>query len=350
MDERKPYLTAILIQAIYAGMFLISKAALDDGMNSFVFTFYRQAAASVFLVPIAFTLERKGAPRLTYSIFFKMFMLALFGISFSLNIYGVALRYTSSTLAAAATNTLPAITFFMAVLLRMEVLKMKSMNGMAKVVGIAACLAGDATIAFYKGPHFKFSYHHSHPLSNTSNNMDRGHHVHSTKSWIIGTFLMLTANILWGLWLVLQGQVLKVYPSKLLFTALQCLLSCIQSFFMALASERNPSQWKLGLDIRLLAVAYCGIVVTGITFYLQAWCIEKRGPVFLAMSTPLALVITIICSTFFLGELISLGSVLGGLLMVAGLYSVLWGKSKEQTIKQSTADDHKESPEAKDMP
>lgn len=70
-------------------------------------------------------------------------------------------------------------------------------------------------------------------------------------------------------------------------------------------------------------------MVTGVSFYLQAWCIEKRGPVFLAMSNPLGLLLTIFCSSFFLGEVVHLGSLLGGALLVGGLYSVLWGKSKD---------------------
>ncbi|OEL16840.1 hypothetical protein BAE44_0022141 [Dichanthelium oligosanthes] len=39
-------------------MFVVNKAALDHGMNSFVFIFYRQAAASLFLLPIAVLLVR----------------------------------------------------------------------------------------------------------------------------------------------------------------------------------------------------------------------------------------------------------------------------------------------------
>lgn len=56
-----------------------------------------------------------------------------------------------------------------------------------------------------------------------------------------------------------------------------------------------------------LNIKWQGFIVTGVSFYLQTWCIEKEGPVFLAMSTPLALIFTIICSSFFLGELINLG-------------------------------------------
>lgn len=55
---KNPYLIASLIQAIYAGMFLLSKAALNQGMNSSVFIFYRQAAATLFLAPIVLLVER----------------------------------------------------------------------------------------------------------------------------------------------------------------------------------------------------------------------------------------------------------------------------------------------------
>lgn len=57
MDKRKPYIAITLIQAIYAGMFLLSKAAFDGGMNNFVIVFYRQAVATVFLIPLALFFE-----------------------------------------------------------------------------------------------------------------------------------------------------------------------------------------------------------------------------------------------------------------------------------------------------
>lgn len=48
-------------------------------------------------------------------------------------------------------------------------------------------------------------------------------------------------------------------------------------------------------------------MVTGVTLYLQAWVIEKKGPVFQAMSQPLTLIFTLIGSVFLLGEIINLG-------------------------------------------
>ncbi|OWM76398.1 WAT1-related protein At5g64700 [Punica granatum] len=322
---KKPYLVVMLIQAIYAGMFLLSKVAFNEGMNNFVFIFYRQAIATVFLAPLAFYLEWKTAPQLSLVTFIKIFMLSLFGITLSLDVYGIALVYTSATLAAATTNCLPAITFFLALLFGMETLKLRSSSGVAKLVGIVVCLGGAATLAFYKGPQFRlWAHHHLHQAYQS--------HVSSGKTWIKGCFLMLSSNTFWAIWIVLQGKVMKCYPSKLLLTTLQCFLSSIQSLLIAIPFARDPSEWKLGLNIRLISVAYCGIVVTGFTYYLQTWVIEKRGPVFLAMSTPLALIITMFFSALVLHEVITLGSILGGLLLVLGLYSVLWGKRREEKL------------------
>ncbi|KAI5554335.1 hypothetical protein BDE02_19G004500 [Populus trichocarpa] len=328
MGEKKPYLAVLLVQSIYGGMFMLSKAAFNGGMNNYVFVFYRQAAATLFLAPFAFYFEWKNRPTLSFVTFCKIFFLSLFGISLCLDIFGIGIVYASATLAAAISNCLPVVTFFLALLLRMEVLKLRSVSGIAKIVGIIACIAGAITLALYKGPHFNllclhhlFESHNSHGIVS---------HVPSSQTRIKGCFLLFVSNILWGLWLVLQGRVLKDYPSKLLFITLQCFLSTIQLFAIAIGFERDPREWELGWNVRLLAVAYCGIVVTGVTFYLQAWIIEKKGPVFLAMSTPVTLVFTMFFSAILLCEIITLGSVLGGLMLVAGLYSVLWGKSKEE--------------------
>ncbi|XP_022154839.1 WAT1-related protein At5g64700-like [Momordica charantia] len=303
--DKRAVAAVVVIQAIYAAMFLLSKAAFDGGMNNFVFVFYRQAFATLFLSPVAFFFEWKTAPPLSFLTFCKIFMLSLFGIAICLNLYGVALVYTSATLAAATTNCLPVITFFIALLLGMEVLRLKSIAGIAKLAGILLCMGGVGMLAFYQGPQWNFFNHHH--LFLTRNDNHRSVTAPSTKSWLKGCFLMLASNTLWGIWIVFQAFVLKSYPSKLMLTNLQCLLSSFQSFAIAIAFERDPQEWKLGWNVRLLAVAYCGIVVTAVTYCLQAWVIEKKGPVFLAMSTPFALIITIILSAILLGESVTLG-------------------------------------------
>ncbi|CAM0957683.1 unnamed protein product [Alopecurus aequalis] len=236
-----------------------------------------------------------------------------------MNLHNLSLKYTSATVASASSNSIPVITF----LLRLEAINPRSSSGAAKFAGIAFCVAGVLAIALYDGP----------PLSPLNHHRAFTVHAHAGGNkqgqWMKGTLLMLLANLAWSLSMVLQARLLKDYPSKLLATALQCLLGTAQSLALAAAAtDGRKDAWRLRLDVGLVAVAYSGFVVTGVSFYLQAWCIERRGPVFLAMSNPLGLLLTVFCSSL-LGEVVHLGSILGGALLVAGLYSVLWGKSKE---------------------
>jgi drug/metabolite transporter (DMT)-like permease len=253
-----------------------------------------------------------------------------------MNLHNLSLKYTSATVASATSNSIPVITFLFAVLLHLEAIKLRASSGAAKLAGVALCIAGVLVIALYAGP----------PLSPLNHHRAFAGHAHAAGGnkqgqWMKGTFLMLLANVTWSLWIVLQARLLKEYPNKLLVTALQCLLSTAQSLALAAAATGGKwDVWRLRLDVGLVAVAYSGFVVTGVSFYLQAWCIEKRGPVFLAMSNPLGLLLTVFCSSFFLGEVVHLGSILGGALLVAGLYSVLWGKSKELPPPPSPCPDH----------
>lgn len=58
MEGLKPVLGMILVQTVFAGMNIIYKLAIDDGMDLRILTAYRHAFATVFLVPVAFILER----------------------------------------------------------------------------------------------------------------------------------------------------------------------------------------------------------------------------------------------------------------------------------------------------
>ncbi|GJN07600.1 hypothetical protein PR202_ga25503 [Eleusine coracana subsp. coracana] len=133
---------------------------------------------------------------------------------------------------------------------------------------------------------------------------------------------------------IAKSALLKEYPNKMLVTVSQSLFSTAQTFVVAAIAERDMSRWKLKLDITLVAILYHGFVVTGVLNYLQVWCMEMKGPVFLAIWFPLCFVFTIFTSSF-LGEIIHLGSILGGILLIGGLYSVLWAKRKEFMVEPS---------------
>uniref|UniRef100_K3ZUX4 WAT1-related protein n=1 Tax=Setaria italica TaxID=4555 RepID=K3ZUX4_SETIT len=319
MDTKKPYVVAILIQVIYTGMFVVLKATFNQGFNTFVFTFYCQAAASVLLVPIAFFRERN---------------------TFAINMLNVALRFTSATVQSAISNSKAVSTFCLALLLRMEVVNLKSPYGVAKVTGVVLCLAGVLVIAFFTGPPFSPVNHHR------AFQTGRAYSSTGHAAWIKGTFLKLSGDLAWSLWIVFQAALLKEFPNKMLVTVIQCVFSTVQALVVAAVAERDITRWKLRPDISLLAIIYTGFVVSGLSYFLQVWCMEMKGPVFFAVWMPLGFIFTMFCSSFFLGEIIHLGSILGGILLIGGLYSVLWAKSKETTIEPAcsveSAQDSKE--------
>nr|BAC83635.1 nodulin-like protein [Oryza sativa Japonica Group]BAD30993.1 nodulin-like protein [Oryza sativa Japonica Group] len=139
-----------------------------------------------------------------------------------------------------------------------------------------------------------------------------------------------TEEIPWTcLWNVFQGPLIED-TSKLMNTTIQISFASVQAFVVAVAAERDFSKWKLGWNFGLAAIIYNGVIVTALSYYMQIWTIAKRGPVFLAMSMPLTLIFTIIISSFILGEAVSLGSIVAGILLIGGLFNVLWGKNLEE--------------------
>jgi drug/metabolite transporter (DMT)-like permease len=122
-----------------------------------------------------------------------------------MNLYNISLKYTSATVASATSNSVAVVTFFLAVLLRLEVVRLRSPSGMAKAAGVALCLTGVMTIALYTGPSMSPVNHHrafAHYNSGRAAELEtRGS---SKGTWIKGTFMMLLANITWSLWIVLQ--------------------------------------------------------------------------------------------------------------------------------------------------
>ena len=83
----------------------------------------------------------------------------------------------------------------------MEVVKLRCASGVAKLTGVALCLAGVFAIAFYSGPALSRVNHHRAFAAQSSGS---GRANASSTTWIEGTFLMLLANVAWALSIVWQ--------------------------------------------------------------------------------------------------------------------------------------------------
>ncbi|KAK1312981.1 WAT1-related protein [Acorus calamus] len=73
-----------------------------------------------------------------------------------------------------------------------------------------------------------------------------------------------------------------------------------------------------------------GALNSGLANLFVAWCAGLKGPVFTAAFSPLGLIFTTLLETVFLHHHMDCESVIGSILIVAGLYIYLWSKSKEE--------------------
>ncbi|VAH29435.1 unnamed protein product [Triticum turgidum subsp. durum] len=201
----KAYGAVVLIRVMYSGMHIMSKIALDQGMNPFVFVFYRHTTAALVLIPIAFALERQKTKPVTLKIAGKMFVHALYGVTACGVLFNLGLNYASATSSSALYNVQPVVTFILAVIIGMESMKLKKLHGNLKVAGILCCVAGVTVLAFYEGPMFR-SFNHHRLFQHGSSNSSSGSGTYSKNQWVFGIFLMTLSNILAGLWTVLQGH------------------------------------------------------------------------------------------------------------------------------------------------
>ncbi|XP_042413385.1 WAT1-related protein At5g07050-like [Zingiber officinale] len=330
----KPYLQMISLQFGYAGMNILTKFSLNHGMSHYVLVVYRHAFATLSVAPFALFLERNLRPRITWTIFVQMFVLGLLGPVVDQNFYYAGLKLTSPTFSCAISNMLPAMTFVLAILFRMEKLELKQVRCQAKLIGTLVTVVGAMLMTLYKGPVMEIfwtKYMHARPLESDSA-------ADGSSNWLVGCVFVIVATLAWASVFVLQTATLKRYDAPYSLTTLMCFMGTLQAIVVTFVMERKLSVWSIGWDMNLLAAAYAGIVTSSMAYYVQALVIKEKGPVFASAFSPLMMIIVAIMGSFILAEKIYLGGLIGAVLIVVGLYSVLWGKYKEDKEKKKKMD------------
>ncbi|XP_071736898.1 WAT1-related protein At1g68170-like [Rutidosis leptorrhynchoides] len=321
----KPVLLMVTVQTTFAGVNVLYKLAANDGMILPILVAYRFVFATAFIVPIALLVERKKRPKLTWMVLLQAFCCGLFGGSLAQNTYVKALSLTSATFAAATTNLIPAITFVLAVCFRMERLGWMTSFGTAKIIGTIFGVGGAMLLTFYKG----VDLHMWKTNVNLLNDQHHASNVQHTSNRVMGSLLAICSCTSYSIWLILQTNLVKTYPCPYSVTALTSTMGAVQAIVFGLCTERHWSDWKLGWNVRLLTVAYAGILGSGLMFTFITWCVQMRGPLFVSAFNPLMLILVALAGSLILNESLHLGSVLGAILIIFGLYAVLWGKGKE---------------------
>ncbi|XP_016650687.1 PREDICTED: WAT1-related protein At1g44800-like [Prunus mume] len=316
----KPHLLMVLTQIGYTFLYFITAVSFDHGMNPHVFVTYRHIVGGLVMFPFAYFLERKVRPKLTLALFLEIFVLSLLGVSLTLNIYFASLKYTSPTFVTSIANTVPSLTFLIAVILRLEAVDVMSPHGIAKVFGTLLSLAGVMTMTLYRGPAVQ-----SFPGASVHIRSDSVH-----KNWMKGSILIVASCISWSIWFIMQGITLKKYPAQLSLTTWINCIGAAQSAVFTVIIEHKRAAWSISYNNEFWSILYAGIVCSGITIFVQLWCIKQKGPVFVTMFSPLATSLVAVMAYFILGETLHVGRILGAVIIIIGLYLVLWGKDIDE--------------------
>ncbi|XP_054800972.1 WAT1-related protein At1g68170-like [Prosopis cineraria] len=356
VEGLKPVMLMVVLQITYAGINVLLKLAVNDGMDLRIVIAYRFMFATLFIAPLALVLERNKRPKMTWSVLFQSFLCGLFGGVMSQSAFLESLALTSVTFASTMTNLTPAVTFLMAVSFRLERLNLRSVAGQVKIIGTIVAIGGAMILTLLKGAKINTGSFHVTLMHHQNNHVPTVLSSSSIKS-LLGALCSLGSSATYALWLIIQAKMGKSYPCYYSSTALMSLIAAILSTSFAFCLERDLTQWKLGWNIRLLTVAYAGIIVSGVMVVMMAWCLDMKGPLYVAAFNPLLLVFVAIAGFLMLDEKLYLESIIGGLLIVCGLYMILWGKGKEMEnmnqlaasqnlheIKVKSPEDDKSSP------
>ncbi|XVE63448.1 hypothetical protein DITRI_Ditri07aG0021500 [Diplodiscus trichospermus] len=326
IDGYKPALAMIGLQFTYAVVALFTRAAFLKGLSPTVFVVYRQGIATLVIAPIAFFSRRKNSSRCSLGLkSFSWILLSSFlGVTVNQNAYFEGLYLSSSTIASAMTNLIPAVTFVMTAILGLEKVNIRSLTSLAKILGTVICVGGAISMALLKGP----------KLLNTELLPPNSLFSPGGENWLLGCLFLLGSSFFWSLWMVLQVPISASCPDHLYSSSWMCFLATLESATVAFLVEKDLEAWSLNSYLELSCCLFTGTGLA-VAFFVQAWCISQRGPLFSAMFNPLCTVIVTIFAAIFQHEETYTGSMLGAFAVIIGLYIVLWGKAKDlEDIKQ----------------
>ncbi|KAI4347225.1 hypothetical protein L6164_008055 [Bauhinia variegata] len=328
-EKMKLLVVLLVLQFCFAGVHIVSRLALDIGVSKVVYPVYRNIIALLLLSPLAYFLEKNERPPLTFSLLVQFFLLALLGITANQGLYLLGLYYASPTFASAIQNSVPAITFVMATALGFEQLNIASIYGLAKVLGTIASVGGATIITLFKGSPIL-----PHTLQIPGDILEADASARKMQNWKWGCICLLGHCLSWAGWMVFQAPVVKKYPAKLTMTSFTCFFGLIQFLIIAAFVETDLEHWKIQSAEELFTILYAGVVSSGIVISLQTWCIQKGGPVCVAVFQPVQTILVAGMAFLILGDQLYAGWIMGATPIVIDLYLVLWGKNKESEVKK----------------
>ncbi|KAL9685290.1 hypothetical protein QQ045_022738 [Rhodiola kirilowii] len=331
--ELKPVSAMVTINFAFAVSNILIKKIMELGADHLVIIAYRQLASAILISPIAYLLERNNPAELTPRILCYLFFSGLIGVTLTQYLFLLGLEYTTATFACAFLNIVPVTTFLMALPFGFEKVKIRNKSGVAKILGATICLGGAVVITLYQGTALN-----SGPTVSSYNTVED---QKRNQKWVVGSVFLMASTLMWSSWYLIQAVIGKAYPAKkYTSTAVMSVFSTAQSAVLCIVVSRNPSKWAMKGAFEISTILYAGTVGSGLCYVGMSWCVELKGPVFTAAFSPLVQIFVAIIGLSLNLEQLHLGSILGSVLIVAGLYVLLWGKAREAKDRIITPEKH----------
>ncbi|VFQ73550.1 unnamed protein product [Cuscuta campestris] len=327
--EGLPFATMLMVETCEMSITILGKAAMNGGLKTLVYIVYYNSLGTLILLPyfVFFRTRRSRPLPITFSILGRCFILGLLGICLLQILAYTGIKYSSATLAAGIGNLMPGFTFLLAVIFRMERLDLREVTSQAKSLGTVVAITGAMVMTLYQGPKLFGS-----ATSSSSHSPPHPYLLSQNSTWVFGGFLFTFTCLLSSGWNILQTATLKGYPEQLTVVFFFCLFGTIQCVIYGAISERSIDAWVMLPSIGIIAIIFSAVFGTVFRSNVISWCLEKKGPLYVATFKPVGVIIAAIMEILFLSSSLHLGSVVGAIVSSAGFYTVLWGQAKEKAV------------------
>ncbi|GMJ04072.1 Usually multiple acids move in and out Transporters 24 [Hibiscus trionum] len=316
-----------IAQVISAWVSLLYEKSYSTGTSMVVLIAYRLLVATIFVTPVAIYFERGQRPDMTWKIAALSILTGALGGVVAQNTFAASFSFAFASYITAVANLGPAITYILAIIFRMETLTLTTWPGRAKVIGTITSIGGAMIITFYTGPSF-----HIHTSFN-SLPKPQGLLFAPVQRPILGAVLTLLSLFCYSLALILQAKLIATHFYPVLSTSwLMCGSSFVLSTATAMVVERDWCAWRISPTVNLLTIIFTGVFGSGVAVFIATWCMKAHGPIFVSSFSPLSLVFTILFESLLINGEIHTGSIIGGFLIILGIYITLWGKRAEASV------------------